>query len=61
MIPLTSSVETESSRVRAIADERVMAGYESTVTLDFYPFKVCSGIGYWNVGTHGALAGREGG
>jgi hypothetical protein len=38
-----------------------MAPKESTVTFDFHPSRVCSGMGYWKRGTLGGLAiGRAG-
>ena len=36
-----------------------MEVYGLTATLYFHPFMVCSGIGYWNVGTRGGLASGE--
>ena len=33
-----------------------VAAYESIVALDLYSSMVYSGIGYWNMGTRGALA-----
>ena len=41
----------ESLSERAMAFASIMAVYESIVTLDFQASKVCSGIGYWNIGT----------
>ncbi len=35
-----------------------MAVHESTVILDFYSSRVCSGMEYWNVETRGALVGE---
>jgi len=43
----------ESLSERAVAFASIMAVYESIVTLDFQASKVCSGIGYWNIGTLG--------
>ena len=43
----------ESLSERAVAFASIMAVYDSIVTLDFQASKVCSGIGYWNIGTLG--------
>ena len=57
-ISLTPSVDIapdgtsrESRSERAVAFASIMAVYESIATLDFQASKVCSGIGYWNIGT----------
>ena len=44
---------SESLSERAVAFANMMAVKESIVTLDFQVSKVCSGIGYWNMGTLG--------
>jgi hypothetical protein len=44
---------SESLIERAVAFANMMAVKESIVTLDFQVSKVCSGIGYWNMGTLG--------
>ena len=44
---------SESLSERAVAFANMMAVKESIVTLDFQASKVCSGIGYWNMGTLG--------
>ncbi len=44
---------SESLSERAVACANLMAAKESIVTLDFQVSKVCSGIGYWNMGTLG--------
>ncbi len=44
---------SESSSERAVAFANMMAVKESIVSLDFQVSRVCSGIGYWNMGTLG--------
>ena len=58
---MTSSVDKESSSVHAIAVEREIVVYGSTVTMDLHSSAVCSGIRYWNVGTRGAWRSGGGG
>jgi hypothetical protein len=46
----------ESNSERAIAFAREMEVYESIATLYFHSSRVCSGIGYRNMGTLGVTA-----
>ena len=50
---------SESLSERAVAFANMMAVKESIVTLDFHVSKVCSGIGYWNMGTLGGCGVGE--
>ena len=54
MAPVGNSIE--SMRERDVALASIVAVYESTITLDFHSARVCSGIGYWNMGTRGDCA-----
>jgi len=51
MGPVGNSIE--SLKERAVALASMVAVWESTATLDFHSSRVCSGMGYWNIGTLG--------